>query len=539
MSSELDTTMATALDQDQLSTIALEIQKFLDEWMFRILQGGMAGKWDRTEAMTKAMEIFEAMGANVTTPQEKASIISIEDDEEMCMEIAKLLPVTLAKNSESFFLQLQLAVSTVARLRGAIEDGSDQDLKETMEDGVAGISQTVLKNAVIVACGDVKGIQDSEDGWKKAMKIREARLQRAADEAENAQKELGSIKGQLAMFGNQQNAKTTNVIMSMAGNNTRVIMQMTFAAWSAYYTKFKNEKHIHEKWRGQIQEAEAQLLKYKMEKKDGMKSIMKKQFAGSAEQLTKMVFNEWIKAAAEEKEQRIVDEGVKLAEERLKGMQKNQKEAAKKAMANIAGNKGVALLGAMFKEWLNFWTEAKKDKDMNDEVKAAEARLKAFQAKSKEGQKGVLQKMSAATDTGLVTTVFASWMEEVHHARKARHAEEQINGANSKFAMLKSRNKDATTGRVESANELEQSILVMHIFMNWMTQARIGTMINHYGGKMDRKKEQLEKVQVMFKSFASQLEAGIGNTPRSQRKSMRTNADASKPPAAPPAVPSS
>jgi hypothetical protein len=518
--------------EDQLSMISLEIQKFLDEWMFRILQGGMAGKWDRSEAMTKAMEIFEAMGMTVTTPQAKAQILSLED-EEMCMEIAKLMPEALAKNLESFFLQLQLAVSTVARVRGAIEDGTDQDLKETMEDGDAGISQTVLKNAVIAACGEVKEIQGSEDGWKKAMKVREARLQRAADEAENAQKELDSIKKELAVFGNQQNSKTTQIIMRLASGSGDVLLKMTWTAWFAHYTKFKSEKHIHDKWRGQIQDAEAQLLKYKMEKKDGMKSIMKKQFAGNAERMLKEVFNEWIKATADEKEQKAVDKEVRDAEARLQAMKSSQKDNAKKALAAVAGNRGAALMGAIFKEWLKYLAEEKRDKDLNDQVKAAEARLKAFQAKSKEGQKGVLQKMSATTDTGLMSTVFTSWLEEMHHARRAKHAQDQIDGANSKFAMLKSRNKNASTGRVETANELEQSILVMHIFMNWSTQAKIATLINHYGGKMDRKKEQLEKVQVMFKSFASQLEAGIGNTPRSQRKSMRTATDASKPPAVP------
>merc|ERR1740138_621422 len=163
--------------EGELGTYALQIQQFLDEWMFRILNAGMAGQWDRQEATLKAMEIFEAMGMTQAPMEFKNRIVSLEDDEEMCLEIAKLMPDTLARNLESFFLQLQLAVSTVARVRGAIEDEIGQAIKETMEDGDAGISQTVLKNTVLAACADVKEVQDSEDGWKKAMKIREARLQ--------------------------------------------------------------------------------------------------------------------------------------------------------------------------------------------------------------------------------------------------------------------------------------------------------------------------------------------------------------------------
>jgi hypothetical protein len=53
---------------------------------------------------------------------------------------------------------------------------------------------------------------------------------------------------------------------------------------------------------------------------------------------------------------------------------------------------------------------------------------------------------------------------------------------------------------------------------------------------MDAKKSQLDAVQNMFKSFASQLEQGISSTPRSQRKSQRSKAiegDEGRPPQMP------
>merc|ERR1712203_82310 len=176
-----------------------------------------------------------------------------------------------------------------------------------------------------------------------------------------------------------------------------------------------------------------------------------------------------------------MDAQIKEAEARLESMKSSQKENAKKAMAKVAGGSDGALKDMIFKEWLKFYAEAKRDKELNSQVKEAEKRLKEFQAKSKEGQKDVLKKMSASTDSGLVASVFTSWCEEVHHAKKAKHAEDQINGANSKFAMLKSRNKDASTGRAQSANELEDSILMMQIFMNWSTHSRINSLVDHYG----------------------------------------------------------
>jgi len=60
--------------------------------------------------------------------------------------------------------------------------------------------------------------------------------------------------------------------------------------------------------------------------------------------------------------------------------------------------------------------------------------------------------------------------------------------------------------------------MIMAFFYAWSTEAREQHIVKHYGGKLDTKTQQLEAVQTMFRSFANQLEQGIGNTPRSQRK---------------------
>merc|ERR1719159_629566 len=100
--------------------------------MFRILQSGMATQCDRPEAVVMVMDILEMVGMAVTSSDEKMRIVSLDDDEEMCMEIARLIPDNLSKNLESFFLQLQLAVSTVARVRGTIEDANDLEMTHIM-----------------------------------------------------------------------------------------------------------------------------------------------------------------------------------------------------------------------------------------------------------------------------------------------------------------------------------------------------------------------------------------------------------------------
>merc|ERR550525_2213728 len=96
--------------------------------------------------------------------------------------------------------------------------------------------------------------------------------------------------------------------------------------------------------------------------------------------------------------------------------------------------------------------------------------------------------------------------------------------------MLKNRAKGAAGGRMQSANEITATILKMEVFNEWCIHWKTNYFLHHYGQKMDKKKHQLEQVQQMFKTFATQLEQGIGNTPRSQRKGARAGNEASRPP---------
>jgi hypothetical protein len=527
--------MEAPRDHDgELATTALQIGQFMDEWMFRILHAGMATEWDRQDSIMKALELFEYMGM-VCTDQDKHQILLIEDEEEMAMAIAKLMPESMARHLESFFLQLQLAVSTVARVRGVIEDGKELELKNVMEDGDAGISQQVLKNVVQAACTEVAEIQDTFKGWEKAMKIRETRLARGADEAMNDAKELAELQKQVAVFGNEQNAKTANIIMSMSGNNTKLLTTFAWNAWSAHFAQYKSTKHIHDKWKVDIDGAEAKLLAYKMEKKKGMKSVMNANLAGQEDMLKRELFKVWISYMKEEKDNKALSGKVAEAEAKMAAMKASQKENAKKAMMKVGAASEGALLDIFFKEWTKFMVEANRDKELRVQAKAVEAKLKAFQDKAKDGAKSVMSKMGGGTDTGLLQQCMDAWSEEVKHAKRASEVEEKIHAANSKFSMIKDRNKVTNGNRVQTANELENSIIQMHIFMNWATQYRISTYIEHYGGRMNKKKQQLEQVQQMFKTFATQLEQGIGNTPRSQRKSTRLadQKEAPKPPPAP------
>jgi len=153
--------------------------------------------------------------------------------------------------------------------------------------------------------------------------------------------------------------------------------------------------------------------------------------------------------------------------------------------------------------------------------------------------RGVLDRMSGSSDTGLLHLVIAAWIEVWKQEKQEAELQKVLNGNDERFKMLNNRQKNNSKSVASRCHQQEEENMIMVFFYAWATETKEQHVVKHYGGKLDQEKNQLEAVQTMFRSFANQLEQGIGNTPRSQRKSASRSkgvSEASGPAGAPPAV---
>merc|ERR1712183_95976 len=57
----------------------------------------------------------------------------------------------------------------------------------------------------------------------------------------------------------------------------------------------------------------------------------------------------------------------------------------------------------------------------------------------------------------------------------------------------------------------------MRVFSHWLLEAKVNRVEAHFNRKMDSKRRQLAGVQNLFKTFAAQLEQGLGDGNDSSR----------------------
>merc|ERR1711957_341403 len=195
----------------------------------------------------------------------------------------------------------------------------------------------------------------------------------------------------------------------------------------------------------------------------------------------------------------------------------------KKVMMRMTADKDATLTAHLFQAWQKGMVVIKQDNEFEKEVQAAEEQL-AIHMENKSAQaKQVITRMLGSGDSGILMTMRQVWIDFWKSSRKNEEMDEILTKSNLKFSNLSTKQKKIVKNTADRTNEAERLLVLGHIFNHWVTQARVDAWVDLYTEKLDSKKNQLEAVQNLFVSFASQLEKDVSTTPRSQRKKQSSS----------------
>lgn len=496
-------------------TVGLQVQQFLDEWHFRVLHSGLAYAWDRPEALIKAMDIFEASGMHIT--QEEKEQLANLDEEWMIEGLVQRMPGAMKKTIEHFLLQLQLVLSTATRVRNALEEGSPDEVAKIMDDGDTGITQQVLKEVVTEAGREVGELQGIHQSWDTSMALRIARLIRCSEEADQAALDLEQVQLSIERFPKEQNAKTQKVLLSLIENRRRGLQALAFVGWSAWSAKSRQEKRLESKFSSEVEGLDGKLFNCKASQLTTVRSVINRKAADEQDTIQMDVYAAWKRYVYMEADSREAAAKLKAARAKLSNAKVAQKENAKKSMVRMTAGEDEAMMALVLGAWINWLAEYRKNKEFEDAVKASEVKVREYMKRKTDNAREMLQRMQGATESGLVHSVFTAWSEDFKAGARTRAVEATINSQQEQIKALNTRQKATAKSFGKRNGYMQDDILTMQIFMNWYTEVRTEHVRRHYMGKMDTKEQKFEAVQTMIKSFANQLEQGIGNSPRSRR----------------------
>lgn len=504
--------------------VSVQLQQFMDEWHYRII-ATLSGSWDRTKATVAALGLFELQGV-AFEPGEKESLATQEESVMLQRVLAKM-PQEFKDSFEPFVQQLHMITTKATQVRKAVSDGDADAVRQAMDqnDG-SGITEKILKLSIVQAGNEVAKIRNRHTSWTKNTDTRVGRLLRSADEAAATQRQLSSIQMQISGFGSTQNEKSKKMFAGVAANNDKALVTVVFSSWFGFTLKMKSEKDIRQVFEAEIEALDAKLMEYRQSALNNVRNVLMRKAAEGDNALMVQVWKSWADEVQETKREAGSQEAMKAMEAKLASANAAQTENTKKVMARMSSGSDSALLTVVIGSWVKYVEDYKKNKDMEDAVKAQEKAMEEFMKKKKDEAKSVLDKMNSATDSGLQEHVMSTWVQAYKDNLEAKKMEAMMAENEAKFGALNGRQKDNAKGVMGRVNEQMNLNLMLKHFANWSCDTKLERIMRYYNSKMDAKKSQLQSVQHLFKNFATQLDQGLkGDTDSARDSGSRRRKD--------------
>merc|ERR1719161_1954630 len=119
----------------------------------------------------------------------------------------------------------------------------------------------------------------------------------------------------------------------------------------------------------------------------------------------------WVAEIARVKQEKELEEQKKAIQDKLAGVQGASKEKAKGALTRMTAGNDQALTLLIWQSWVAWLVEYKKDKELEDQVKAAEKQVQEYLKSKSDEAKGVLDRMSSGSDSGLIAMMMQYWIQ--------------------------------------------------------------------------------------------------------------------------------
>jgi len=330
------------------------------------------------------------------------------------------------------------------------------------------------------------------------------------------------VEAQLGNLPSHQNSKVKKVLSQFALATKQSQCQMTFAAWRGAVEQGKADKELRDANEEMIAEKEMQLRNMKARCK-GMviESVQRMTHHGNLVMQQQWLM-QWKREVQFLKKEKESQEQLNQVLNRVYSTAKKQAEKATCVMTRRAKEREAELLSDVLIIWRFFLQEMQKEREFEEAVRQTEIKIQDHLQRKKEETTAIFDRMTVATQTGLLTSVLVAWQGVITEERKFHALEKEMVQADDEFKSLRAWRKQAV-GNVQNKKikMMDTSLLVLTMAA-WCKETKENSTDKFYNHKVENKRKQLVAVQTLFKSFAQDLEEGLQVNDDSAGETHRT-----------------
>eukprot|EP00440_Ansanella_granifera_P033065 gb/GFBE01035876.1/.p1 GENE.gb/GFBE01035876.1/~~gb/GFBE01035876.1/.p1 ORF type:complete len:559 (+),score=154.62 gb/GFBE01035876.1/:1-1677(+) len=505
-----------------------DVQKFLDDWHYTLVNTKVAQTWGRHRIVASLLDAL-AMHGMPMPAEGKEALLKLEESD-IVLYLTDSMPFDMRANFTALSEQLLMAVTKLAQIRQSLEAGDVEQVVAAFEDqdGNSMAADAVLRQTVDHASSEVARIRKCHATWRGTTEGRIHRLQSATEEADKATKALLVAQARIDSFRGQQNEKTIACLLGLVEGSAKATLAAYFAAWRGVSEEGKAELELRNQYEAQIENMQRQFLKYQESRLENVRNAMMRLAQENAQNSLSQIFKAW---CVEVEQAKAAGNGVKQLEQMKQTLAKAQTDRSKCAMKVVSHMVSETTLGPLvmaWQGWMQFSSEYKKNSDVEKQLKDLELKLKEKMDKKKDHMVHVLNLMTDSQDEDLIVEIMQTWARHSQEEKRKRELDDAMKLAHHKLDMLKGRQLDVAHGVRGRMNKQLELICMSRHLIAWVIQTKVVRVQHHYSRKLDTKRKQLQGVQQLFQTFASQIEKNLDVEDDEDRGTYRSSRDSKR-----------
>mmetsp|Transcript_56606 Transcript_56606/g.132826 ORF Transcript_56606/g.132826 Transcript_56606/m.132826 type:complete len:608 (-) Transcript_56606:158-1981(-) len=309
----------------------------------------------------------------------------------------------------------------------------------------------------------------------------------------DAQEELNQLRSHYERMSRRAKGAASKVLGRLTDTSGNSLNGMAYQAWMVVLTEAKAEKDIEV-----AAAAERERLKeFAAHNKETSRKVLDRMSASSAAGLQLVCFSAWRTALLDEQETRLMENRISESKSQIEAFKERAKADAKVVLDRLSASSDTGLLSTIVGSWLVWLQDLKRERGADRLMKLQEEELRNVVQKKNAEARAILARSLGSTSTGQLSQAFTAWSEVVQQERREAELAAEVQ---KKLKNLQAKRKGEASQILESIAGKRYRELLKFVFDNWKS----GT--SQLKCKKQLEKEYREQCQKDMQDLGSELE---------------------------------
>lgn len=493
------------------------VNSFLETQHRRKLHEILACKWDRCQSAQAAVKLLSKNGVELS-PEEEAHLGGLNDTE-LVEALIQKIPEQSSDEFQGFFLELQLLVSAAMRIRQGLEESRPEEVSQALDDVESSdVGLHVMKMAVVQAGAEVMSLGQQHKSWIQDSQHRLSLLVRGQEEAMSAKKKWASAKAILHNATVSQNERAKRVVSTFLHGSTTATLKSIMASWLCIMRREKMERAVHLEYQEKLERMQKHLARCRQDQLTQVRAHFMRKCAAGLYQMKRELFDTWREEVEESKIDKDIFHEAKKVEAKLASLKESQASRMSCIIEAVAANANTCMVAACIRSWQGEVSKSKKELELQLWLKSTERHVKQRRQANKVFSMANCDRLAKQFDVALLSLTLRSWVQTYQEAKQSSQMLDYLSSAQQQLSHFGAKNALAARQCMLKAAEILDEDIAQRCFQAWRMDQKMSGISAQHGTRIEGKREQLQQVQKMFRSFAMNLESQTTEMKKENRK---------------------